>query len=57
MTREVILNSLFSPLDRNGSKNKLEKLLKERKGTFPMLIKVGRQPFIPDKCPHFNFSL
>ncbi|XP_034444293.1 dual specificity tyrosine-phosphorylation-regulated kinase 4 isoform X1 [Hippoglossus hippoglossus] len=33
---------------RNGSKNKLDKFLKERKGTFPLLIKTSR----PEAFPH-----
>lgn len=37
---EVTLNSDFFLLDRNGTRNKLDKLLKERKGIFPLLIKV-----------------
>ncbi|KAG7522026.1 dual specificity tyrosine-phosphorylation-regulated kinase 4 isoform X1 [Solea senegalensis] len=33
---------------RNLSKNKLDKLLKERKGTFPLLLKTSR----PEAFPH-----
>nr|XP_046250828.1 dual specificity tyrosine-phosphorylation-regulated kinase 4 isoform X2 [Scatophagus argus] len=35
---------------RNGSKNKLDKLFKERKGTFPLLVKTSRPEAFPN--PH-----
>lgn len=56
----VILNFTIS-LNRIGSKNKLDKLLKGRKGTFPLLIKVGIHLFLRNGndvyCSFFLASL